>query len=131
MSIQTLSALENAIEPYREAGYIITSQTDSAITLRGPAPNFSWRLFVIGLFLLWPVAIYYWLRFNHRREKSVCVRVTSQGQIEAAGFTLDQLKGEQQRQLSTRRLYSVLFLLVLLLVGGALLFVVLREIAKS
>jgi hypothetical protein len=123
--------LENAIEPYREAGYVITSQTDSAITLRGPAPDFSWGLFVIGLFLLWPVAIYYWIRFNSRRDLSVCVRLTSQGQVEATGFTLDQLKGERQRQLSTRRLYSVLVLLVLLTIAVALLFVVIRELAKS
>lgn len=131
MSIQTLSALENAIEPYCRAGYIITSQTDSAIILRAPTPNFSWGLFAVGLFLLWPVAIYYWLRFNHSKERNVCVRITSQGGVEATGFTLDLLEREQQRQLSSKRLYTVIFLLVLLIIGGALLFIIIRELVKS
>jgi hypothetical protein len=123
--------LENAIEPYRQSGYVITSQTDSAIMLRAPAPNFSWGMFAIGLFLLWPVAIYYWLRFNHSKERNVCVRITSQEEIEATGFTLDLLEREQQRQLSSKRLYTVIFLLVLLIIGGVLLFIVIRELAKS
>lgn len=131
MSIQTLSALENAIEPYRKAGYVITSQADTPIILRVPAPDFSWKLFVLGLVLLWPVAIFYWLRFNHQKERSVCVRLTSQGHIETTGFTLDLPEGEQQRQLSSRRLYCVILLLVLLLIGGVLLFILVRELSKS
>ena len=131
MSIQRLSELENAIEPYRRAGYVIISQTDSAITLRAPTPRFSWGLFALGLVLLWPVAIYYWLHFNYRRDRSTCVRLTSQGQIEATGFTLSLMEEEQQRQLSYKRLYTVLFLLVLLIIGGALLFVVIRDLANS
>jgi hypothetical protein len=33
MDIQNLAALEEAIEPYRSAGFVITSQSEGAITL--------------------------------------------------------------------------------------------------
>ncbi len=113
MSIQRLLALENAIEPYRRAGYIITSQTDLAITLRAPVRQFSWTLFLISLFLLWPLAIVYLIRFNQQKDRTVCVRITSQGQIEATGFTLDLLEKESQQQFPFR-LSSIVILLLLL-----------------
>lgn len=96
MSIQTLAALENAIEPYRRAGYVIIFQSDSAITLRPPAPNFAWGRFILGMFLLWPVAVVYLIRFNMRRDRCVCIRLTSQGNVEAMGFTLDLLERENK-----------------------------------
>jgi hypothetical protein len=95
VSIQTLAILENAIEPYRQAGYTIIYQSDSAITLRPPMPKFQWVRFIVALFLLWPVAVVYLIRFNRWRDRSVCVRLTSQGQIEASGFTLDLLEEER------------------------------------
>jgi predicted membrane metal-binding protein len=98
VSIQTLLTLENAIEPYRQAGYVIIFQSDSAITLRPPSPKFAWGRFMLGLFLLWPLAVVYLIRFNQWRDRCVCVRLTSQGQIEATGFTLDLLETEGRRQ---------------------------------
>lgn len=118
VSIQTLSALENAIEPYREAGYVITAQTNSAITLRPPVPEFSWGWFTVSLFLLWPVAVVYLIRFNRWRDRSVCVRLTSQGRIEIIGFTLDLLERESQRQFNIKPSYVVVVLLLLGIIGG-------------
>jgi hypothetical protein len=57
VSIQTLSTLENAIEPYLGAGYLITSQTELSMTLRAPARRFSWILFLPSLILVWPAAL--------------------------------------------------------------------------
>lgn len=130
MSIQTLSALENAIEPYREAGYVITSQTDSAITLRAPAPPFSGNLFVVSLVFMWPLAIYYLFQYNQRKDRSVCVRLTSQGQVEETGFTLDLLDRDQQRQASFRRLYIRLFIALLVIITSLFL-LALYQRAKS
>lgn len=121
MSIQTLSALENAIEPYREAGYLITSQTDSAIILRAPVPKFSGNLFVVSLVFMWPLAVYYLLQYNRYRDRTVCVRMTSQGQIEEIGFTLQLLDRERQQQASSKRLLLVLSLVLLGVVCGLLL----------
>jgi hypothetical protein len=112
--------LENAIEPYRRARYVITSQTDSAITLRAPVRPFSWALFLTALFLLWPVAVVYLIRFNQRRDRSVCVRITSQGQIEASGFTLDLLERERQPRPAFTPSRIALFLLILGVILGAL-----------
>ena len=42
MNVETLSALEQAIEPYRKSGYRIISQTDSSITLMGQHRPFSY-----------------------------------------------------------------------------------------
>jgi hypothetical protein len=121
VSIQTLSTLENAIEPYREAGYVITSQTDSAITLRAPAPRFSGNLFVLSLVFMWPLAIYYLFQYNQRKDRSVCVRMTSQGRIEVTGFTLDLLNRDRQRQAASKRLLIVLSLVLLGIICALLL----------
>ncbi len=48
-----------------------------------------WCRFIVSMFLLWPVTVFYLIRFNRWRDRSVCVRLTSQCQIEASGFTLD------------------------------------------
>lgn len=123
MSIQTLSALENAIEPYRQAGYVITYQADSAITLRPPVPKFSWGRCMVSLFLLWPLAVFYLVKFNLWRDRSVCVRVTSQGQIEATGFTIEQMEKEGRQPLSFRPSRVLIFILMLGIVGG-LIFII-------
>lgn len=115
MSIQTLAALENAIEPYRLAGYVITAQTDSAITLRAPARKFSWAFFVLSLILLWPVAVVYLIWFNQRRDRTACVRITSRSETEELGFTLDLLERERRR-----RRFITLFLLISAIVIGLL-----------
>lgn len=123
MSIQTLSTLENAVEPYRQAGYIITSQTNSAITLRAPVRKFSWGLFLTGLFLFWPVAIVYLIRFNQQKDRIVCVRITSQDQIEATGFTLSLLESEQQQRSLLSPSYIAMFLVILGAIIGLILLI--------
>lgn len=123
MSIQTLAILENAIEPYRQAEYVITYQSDLAITLRPPTPEFSWSKFILGLFLLWPAALVYLIRFNMWRDRSVCMRLTSQGQIEVTGFTLGLLEKEGQGQFPFSASRVLLFLLILVLLGG-LIFII-------
>ena len=118
VSIQTLAALENAIEPYRQVGYIITAQSDSAITLRPSVPKFSWWFFTLSLLLLWPVAVVYLIRFNQWRDRSVCVRLTSKGQIEVTGFTLDLLARGSRRQFPVSLARIALFLLLLGMTSG-------------
>lgn len=110
MSIQTLSALENAIEPYCQAGYVLTSQNDMAMTLRAPARKFSWLFFLISLLIVWPIAVIYLVWFNQRRDRTVCVRATSQGQIEETGFVLALLVRERRKQ-------RIIYLIFALLVG--------------
>jgi predicted nucleic acid-binding Zn ribbon protein len=120
MDAQTLAALEQAITPYRRAGFIITSQTEGAITLVLPSEKFSYLFFIITLILLWPVAVIYLVSHNNQKEKNVCVRITSQGDIEASGYTLEAIERERKRW----------WLLSLLFVAGVviliLLFLVLR-----
>lgn len=115
-----MSALENAAGPYRLAGYVITSQTDSSVTLRAPARRFSWAFFAAGLVLLWPVSVVYLVWFNLRRQRDVCLRVTSLGEIEASGFTLELLERE-------RRWRS--FVLLLVLISGFVALVCLAYVA--
>jgi len=96
MDRQVLATLEQAIEPYRRAGFVITSQSEGAITLVQPRAKFSYLLFIL-LLLIWPLAVLYLISVNNQRERSVCLRVTSQGQIEESGYTLEVLKRERKR----------------------------------
>jgi hypothetical protein len=88
MNAETLNILEQAIEPYRSAGFIITSQSDGAITLAYPRARFNYLFFII-LLLIWPLAVLYLISFNNRGSKRVCLRVTSQGVVEESGYTLE------------------------------------------
>lgn len=98
MDTQTLIALEHAIEPYRSTGFIVVSQSEGAITLVSPPEKFNYLYFVVFLMLFWPLAIYYAVSFNNRRNRSVCVRVTSQGYIEESGCTLEVVAKERKRE---------------------------------
>jgi ABC-type sugar transport system permease subunit len=96
MDRQVLATLEEAIGPYRRAGFAITSQSEGSITLAYPRARFSYLLFII-LLLIWPLAVLYLISFNNQRERRVCLRVTSQGQIEESGYTLEVLKRDRKR----------------------------------
>lgn len=98
MDTQTLIALEHAIEPYRSAGFIVVSQSEGAITLVSPPEKFNYLYFIAFLMLFWPLAVYYAVSFNNRRNRSVCARVTSQGYIEESGYTLDVVARERRRE---------------------------------
>ncbi|HEX8137570.1 MAG TPA: hypothetical protein VF544_08270 [Pyrinomonadaceae bacterium] len=98
MDLQTLGALEEAIKPYRQAGYVITSQSEGAITLTHPPEKFSCLIFLFALALFWPAAIAYIIFFNNRIERTACVRITAQGQIEAIGYTLEAARRERKRE---------------------------------
>lgn len=97
MDMQRLSVLEQAIEPYRRAGFIVTSQSEWAITLTLPSERFNYALF-IPLLLIWPLAVLYLVFYNTRRERSVCLRITSQGHIEASGYTLEAVARDRRRR---------------------------------
>lgn len=97
MDTQKLAALEEVIEPYCRAGFVITSQSEGAITLAYPRTKFNYLLFII-LLLIWPLAVLYLISFNNRRERRVCVRVTSQGRIEESGYTLAAAKRDRKRE---------------------------------
>ncbi len=115
MDTHKLAALEEAIEPYRRAGFIITSQSEGAITLVRPRARFNYFLFII-LLLIWPLAVLYLISFNNRREKRVCVRITSQGQVEESGYTLAVAERDRKRELSVNS-----FILGMLIAGMILL----------
>jgi hypothetical protein len=93
-----LAQLEQAIEPYRRAGFVVTSQSEGAITLAIPLERFSYLLFII-LLLIWPLAVIYLVSYNTQREKIVCLRVTSQGYIEESGYTLRVLARDRRRRI--------------------------------
>lgn len=97
MDRQTLAALERAIEPYRQRGFVVTSQSEGAITLSPPPERFSYSIFFITLVLFWPVAVIYLVSFNSRKNRQVCVRLTSQGHIEETGYTLEALARDRGR----------------------------------
>jgi ABC-type spermidine/putrescine transport system permease subunit II len=119
MNTETLKALEVAIEPYRSAGFIITSQSEGAITLAYPREKFSYIVFLV-LLLIWPLAVLYLISFNHQGSKHVCLRVTSQGQVEESGYTLAVANRARRRARWVNLFLGVLLVAVLLAV--ALLF---------
>jgi len=115
MDVKTLAALEGAIEPYRRAGFVVTSQSESAITLTLPPERFSYLLFVV-LLLIWPLAVLYLVFYNTQKGKSVCLRVTSQGYIEVSGYTLEYIARERRRRKFTCLLVLSSVVVVLLLI---------------
>jgi len=123
VSIQTLSALENAAEPYRQAGYVITSQTDLAMTLQAPARRFPWLFFLLSLLIVWPVAVIYLVWFNQHRDRTVCVRLTSHGYVEETGFVLDLLIRERRRQ-------KIIYLVFVLFVGAIITLITIRYVGR-
>ena len=116
----TLAELEQAVEPYRLKGFMITSQSEGAITLAPPPERFSYSIFFITLVLFWPVAVIYLVSFNSRKNKQVCVRLTSQGQIEETGYTLETLAKDRGRNL------RLLLIAVVIPVGLVLALLLLR-----
>jgi hypothetical protein len=118
MDRQELVVLEQAIEPYRRSGFVVTSQSDGAITLALPPEKFSYVLFII-LLVVWPLAVLYLISHNNQRGKSVCLRITSQGYVEASGYTLKAIAREKRR----RKFITLMFIVVLALV---LLFILMR-----
>jgi hypothetical protein len=121
MDRQMLAVLEEAIEPYRRAGFVLTSQSEGAITLQYPREKFSYLLFIV-LLLVWPLAVLYLISINHRGSKGVCLRVTSQGQIEESGYTLAVAERER-RQRRQNYLIATAFGVLLILVVVLLLWV--------
>ena len=105
-------ALEQAIEPYRQKGFVVTSQSEGAIILTLPQEEFSYALFFVTLIFLWPLAIIYLISFNNQRGKNVCLRMTSKGYIEASGYTLEVIKRNHRR----RKIITLLFFLILAVV---------------
>jgi ABC-type spermidine/putrescine transport system permease subunit II len=114
MDRQTLATLEQAIEPYRRAGFVITSQSEGAIILVQPRAKFSYLLFII-LLLVWPLALIYLISFNNKGEKRVCLRVTSQGQIEESGYTLAAAEIDRKREQVVYSIILAILIIVLVL----------------
>lgn len=120
MDRTTLAELEQAVEPYRHKGYVITSQSEGAITLSPPPKRFSYLLFFLALIVFWPAAVIYLVYFNSRRNRQVCVRLTSDGRVEETGYTLDALAregGGGWQILLITVVLAALFLLALFLLG--------------
>lgn len=89
MSSDQLAALEHAAEPYINAGYRVFSQTDTSLTLMRARPRMSITALIILLIVFWPAAIIYSVVSRNRRDRVVCLRITSQGHIEETGDTLE------------------------------------------
>lgn len=124
MDMQRLALLEQAIEPYRRAGFVVVSQSEWAITLALPSEKFSYALFII-LLLIWPLAVLYLISYNTQKERVVCLRITSQGYVEASGYTLELLtRGRRRRKIISISLFAlagviILFFLALAYLPGA------------
>lgn len=107
---ERLAALEDAARPYVDAGYAVTSQSDSSLTLVRARPRFSVIIFIVLLVILWPTAIIYSAVNRGRRDKVVCLRITSRGDIEVTG---DLLEGKGQGVSDTAFLLIVLASVIL------------------
>ena len=114
---EQLAALERAAEPYINSGYRVFSQTDSSLTLMRERRRFSVIAFIILLIVFWPAAIIYSAVNRNRRDKVVCLRITSQGYIEETGDTLDTV----YESLSSK----IVILVMLAGFAAAVLFIVL------
>ena len=97
MDTTSLVELERAIEPYRRAGFSVIFQSEGSITLAYPPARFNYLVFLI-LLLIWPLAVIYLISFNRRGERRVCLRITSQGYIEASGYTLEMAVRERRHE---------------------------------
>jgi hypothetical protein len=93
MLSEQLATLERAAEPYLNSGYRVFSQTDSSLTLMRERRRFSVIAFIVLLIVFWPTAIIYSAVNRNRRDKVVCLRITSQGYIEETGDTLEAADG--------------------------------------
>jgi hypothetical protein len=82
---ERLAALEDVAQPYIDSGYVVMSQTDSSLTLMRARPRFSVLLFCVLLVVFWPAALIYSVVNRNGRDEAICLRVTSQGYIEATG----------------------------------------------
>jgi hypothetical protein len=98
MDSETLATLEKASAPYRRVGFVITSQSEGAITLVYPPEKFSYLLFII-LLLIWPLALIYLISHYNQRGKNVCLRITSQGYVEESGYMLSTLARDRKRRI--------------------------------
>ncbi len=125
MNVETLGLLEQAIEPYREAGYRIISQTDSSITLIGRGRSFSYLGFLVGLLVFWPISVLYLVLYNHSSDTSVCLRITSEGMIEASGYTLSVAARERR---NARLMRGIIIGVILLLIALLFLLLTVRSI---
>jgi hypothetical protein len=103
MPSDQLVVLEHAAEPYIDAGYQIFSQTDSSLTLTRPRRRLSIIMFIVLLIVFWPAAIIYSVVSRTRRDRIVCLRITSQGYVEETGDTLE----------STRRRFSTMTVILI------------------
>lgn len=122
MDTQALKALEHAVEPYREAGFVIASQSEGAITLTYPSKKFSYLAFIFLLILLWPIAVIYLISYNNQKNKSVCVRITSEGLIEESGYTLKVIEGERRRDQWLAYIAIAIAVMILLAILAMILF---------
>lgn len=111
MDSRTLAALEQAAAPYRRIGFVITSQSEGSITLTLQPERFSYLFFFITLILFWPIAVIYLVSVTSRKNKQVCVRLTSQGHVEVTGYTLEALERENRR-----RWWWLLFVIAILII---------------
>jgi hypothetical protein len=117
--MDVLARLEQAAEPYRQAGYILTTQAATSITLRQTRGSFSALLYVLLRLIFWPIALLYLGSSVNRRERAVCLRLTSQGMIEEDGYTLEHARRERQRM----AIFIAIGLLLVLTVVAVILIV--------
>lgn len=116
-SLSPLFDLERCAEPYLRAGYTIISQTHSSLTLLCPSPPFSTALFIVLLIVFWPGAIIYTVSNRNQRGQMVCLRVTSEGEVDATGDgTLERRRAAARR---TNQLVVVAMMLLVIAIIGA------------
>jgi len=125
--MDVLARLEHTAEPYRQSGYIITSQAATSITLCQTQRSFSAPFYVALRLIFWPIALLYLGRAFNRRERVVCLRLTSQGVIEEDGYTLEHARRERQHT----AIFTSICLIIMLLAVMAVILINSRRLNKS
>lgn len=113
--------LERCAAPYLHAGYTIVSQTHSSLTLLRPSPPFSTGLFIFLLIVFWPAAVIYSVVNRNRRNQMVCLRVTSQGEIETTGNGTMERRRAAARRTNQFAIVAMMLLLIAVIVAGLML----------
>ncbi len=132
MSTEYLARLEQAVEPYRAAGYQIVSQTGWSITLVRRGEEFSTASFIILLIVFWPAAILYSASHRNRRDRSVCVRMASDGVVEESGDTLDFDERKQRTTIRAwRQVFIICGLLILIVITAVVMISLLRPLLRT
>lgn len=124
---ENLAALEEAVRPYRERGYMITQQNEMSMTLVGPREPLNLVTLALLLIFFWPGGLIYLIANRNQGERAAFFRLTSDGKIEVSGYTLTALEAEERRQARSQKIWWTVAVVLIGLILLILLLVVLAN----